>query len=99
LTTKKSNSKSVEQLIKNVLRRKNSIQTKQVKLPKILVVTTFPPRECGIATYSQDLVKSLNSKFKKSFDIKICALENGNHCYEIPMIWQTQTPMSLGGAT
>jgi glycosyltransferase involved in cell wall biosynthesis len=82
LTTQKSNSKSVEQLIKNVLRRKNSIPTKQVKLPKILVVTTFPPRECGIATYSQDLVKALNTKFKKSFDLKICALENGNHCYE-----------------
>jgi hypothetical protein len=48
-----------------------------VKLPEILFITTFPPRECGIATYSQDLIKSLNNKFKNSFNIKICALESG----------------------
>jgi glycosyltransferase involved in cell wall biosynthesis len=54
---------------------------KDKKVPKILIITTYPPRECGIATYSQDLIKSLNNKFKKSFDIKICALENGNHTY------------------
>lgn len=47
------------------------------KLPEILFITTFPPRECGIATYSQDLIKSLNNKFKNSFKIKICALESG----------------------
>lgn len=96
LTIPKNNSKSVQQLIKNVLSRKNSIQTKQIKLPKILMVTTFPPRECGIATYSQDLVKSLNTKFKRSFDIKICALENGNHCYgnDVDYILQTNNPIS-----
>ncbi|WP_395043316.1 glycosyltransferase, partial [Flavobacterium sp.] len=60
------------------------------------MVTTFPPRECGIATYSQDLVKSLNTKFKRSFDIKICALENGNHCYgnDVDYILQTNNPIS-----
>jgi glycosyltransferase involved in cell wall biosynthesis len=47
-----------------------------IKLPEILFITTFPPRECGIATYSQDLIKSLNNKFKNSFKIKICALES-----------------------
>ena len=96
LTTQISNSKSVEQLIKNVRRRKNNSQTKQVKLPKILVVTTFPPRECGIATYSQDLVKALDAKFKKSFDIKICALENGKHNYEnnVDYVLETNNPNS-----
>jgi glycosyltransferase involved in cell wall biosynthesis len=45
-------------------------------LPEILFITSYPPRECGIATYSQDLIFALNNKFRKSFDIKICALES-----------------------
>lgn len=46
------------------------------KTPELLVMTTYPPRECGIATYSQDLIFALNNKFEKSFAIKVCALEN-----------------------
>lgn len=48
------------------------------KLPEILIVTTYPPRECGIATYSQDLVSALNETFTRSFSIKIVALELEN---------------------
>ncbi|MFV8342997.1 glycosyltransferase [Flavobacterium sp. XS2P39] len=53
------------------------------ELPEILFITTYPPRECGIATYSQDLIKALNNKFQKSFKIKICPLESNNeqHAY------------------
>jgi glycosyltransferase involved in cell wall biosynthesis/uncharacterized protein YyaL (SSP411 family) len=50
-------------------------------LPEIVFITSYPPRECGIATYSQDLIFALNNKFRKSFDIKICALENQNDNY------------------
>jgi glycosyltransferase involved in cell wall biosynthesis len=58
------------------------------KLPEILFITTFPPRECGIATYSQDLIKSINNKFKNSFNIKICALETATekHQYDDPSV-------------
>lgn len=70
-----------------------------VKLPEILFITTFPPRECGIATYSQDLIKSLNSKFKNSFNITICAFESGaeKHHYEEPIkyILNTDQPKAL----
>lgn len=45
-------------------------------VPEILFITSFPPRECGIATFSQDLVLAIKNKFRKSFDLKICALEN-----------------------
>src|SRR6476660_8733548 len=45
-------------------------------LPKILFITSYPPRECGIATYSQDLIMALSKKFSNSFNIGICALES-----------------------
>jgi glycosyltransferase involved in cell wall biosynthesis len=53
-------------------------------LPEILFLTTFPPRQCGIATYSEDLIKAMNNQFVYSFDIKICALETNKekHTYE-----------------
>ncbi|WP_309641150.1 glycosyltransferase [Flavobacterium sp.] len=53
------------------------------QLPQILCITSYPPRECGIATYSQDLIIALQNKFDQSFDVKICALElkNDNHPY------------------
>jgi glycosyltransferase involved in cell wall biosynthesis len=49
---------------------------KTISMPEVLVITSYPPRECGIATYSQDLVKALNNKFESSFNISICALES-----------------------
>lgn len=52
----------------------------EMRLPRILFITSYPPRECGIATYSQDLVRSLKNKFNNSFELSICALEcEGEH--------------------
>ena len=51
-------------------------------LAEILFISSFPPRECGIATYSQDLIKVLNNKFGNSFDLKVCALESGKANYQ-----------------
>jgi glycosyltransferase involved in cell wall biosynthesis len=51
-----------------------SVQTQ----PQVLLVTSFPPNECGIATYSQDLVQALRTQFKNSFAVTICALETQN---------------------
>ena len=54
--------------------------------PEIVVITTYPPRQCGIATYSQDLIAALNNQYVDSFSMKICALENKNekHTYTDP---------------
>jgi len=57
---------------------------KVAKLPEILFLTSYPPRECGIATYSQDLIKALDNKFSNSFSLKVCALESGNTNYDYP---------------
>jgi len=48
----------------------------QQDLAEILIISSYPPRECGIATYSQDLIKALNNKFSSSFNINVCAVEN-----------------------
>jgi len=67
-------------------------------LPEILIVSSYPPRECGLATYSQDLIKALNDKFENSFSIKVCALQSGNEKYEYPekvqFVMDTRTPKS-----
>ncbi len=75
-----------------------NFQNRESVLPEILFITTFPPRECGIATYSQDLIFALNNKFEKSFNIKICALENETEQYkytdDVAYKLQTDNPNS-----
>ncbi|MDR3706015.1 MAG: glycosyltransferase [Paludibacteraceae bacterium] len=51
---------------------------------EILFITSYPPRECGIATYSEDLIKALNNKFSHSLSFKVCALESGDAHYSYP---------------
>jgi glycosyltransferase involved in cell wall biosynthesis len=67
-------------------------------LPEILIITSYPPRECGIATYSQDLIFALNNKFTKSFDLTICALESEfdkhNYSNEVDYILETDNKNS-----
>ena len=56
---------------------------KQV-LPEILFITSYPPRECGIATYSQDLIKAIEEKFGLNFSLKIAALNPKDTYYNYP---------------
>jgi glycosyltransferase involved in cell wall biosynthesis len=51
---------------------------------EVLFVTSYPPRACGIATYSQDLINSIKNKFSQSTSIKICALEAGRENFDYP---------------
>jgi len=72
----------IEQLSSQAITETNDV------LPEILVLTTFPPRQCGIATYSQDLIKALNDHYVDSFSIRICALETDKeqHSYNDPAV-------------
>lgn len=47
-----------------------------MKKLKLLFICSYPPRQCGIATFSQDLLTSLKKCFGASIDIEVCALEN-----------------------
>ena len=58
------------------------VPTDENVLPEILFVTTYPPRECGIATYSEDLIQALKKQFVYSFSIKVCAIENDNELHD-----------------
>ena len=53
----------------------------KTKLPELLFISSFPPRECGIATYSHDLVRALDTKLSNSFTLKICPLESENEIH------------------
>ena len=55
----------------------------EVHVPEIVFITSYPPRECGIATYSQDLIEALREQFDQSFKCSICALESDSekHSY------------------
>ena len=66
---------------KKRFRLRSDIKKPKRNLPKILLIATYPPRECGIATYTNDLKNALENKFEHCFDIKICALDSGTEGY------------------
>jgi len=51
---------------------------------EILVLTSYPPRECGIATFSKDLIDAMNQDIKEVFNVRVCALENGMRGWKYP---------------
>lgn len=42
----------------------------------ILHVSTYPPRKCGIATFTQDLLNAMNKRFNPSITSKILVMNN-----------------------
>lgn len=42
----------------------------------IVYISTYPPRECGIATFTEDLVKSFDSLYWPREESKVVALDN-----------------------
>ena len=62
----------------------NTIVNHENTQAEVLFISSYPPRECGIATYSQDLVKALKNKFIHSFSTRVCALETGETTYTYP---------------
>jgi glycosyltransferase involved in cell wall biosynthesis len=51
---------------------------------KILMICSYPPRECGIATFSQDIVNVIEKVFGDNLQVEICALQNDNYDFLYP---------------
>ena len=57
-----------------------NIQKKEVS--NILYLSSFPPRECGIATFTKDLTSAMDHKFNPALKSKILAInDNGSSIY------------------
>jgi glycosyltransferase involved in cell wall biosynthesis len=59
----------------------------QHRQSKILFVSTFPPKKCGIASFTQDLIRAIEREMPANFSIGVCALEKKtNHAlYRYPV--------------
>lgn len=65
--------------------KRRSVQSERDRTndkPEIIFISSFPPKVCGIATYTQDLIKSLRSKFGDSFNVVVCPIETEVENYE-----------------
>lgn len=68
---------------------------------KVLCITTYPPRECGIATFAQDLLRAIHTKFGESYSIKVCAVESDEekHTYTEEVEYKLNTSDASAYAT
>jgi glycosyltransferase involved in cell wall biosynthesis len=63
---------------------------------EVLFVTSYPPRACGIATFSQDMVNAIRKIFGATFSPGICALEepdrHPSYPPEVKYVLDTRSP-------
>lgn len=48
----------------------------QIDTYRVLFISTYPSRECGLATFSKDLIESIQDKFHQSCEIDVCAIDH-----------------------
>ena len=49
---------------------------------KMLIVSSYPPRECGLATFSHDVLNSVKKVFGNTLPIEVCALQNDKQLFK-----------------
>jgi len=57
-------------------------QMKAKKSKTILLMSSYPPRQCGLATFSSDVVNSVRLVFGDSLPIEVCALQKEENQFE-----------------
>ena len=66
----------------------------------IQIVSTYPPRRCGIGTFTRDLMNGLEN-FKGEVDrIRVAAIDKNSESYNIPVniVIEQYSPESLSNA-
>ncbi|MFV5695837.1 glycosyltransferase [Flavobacterium sp. LB3P122] len=48
------------------------------KVIKMLLISSYSPRECGIATFSNDIVNAVKIVFGETLPVEVCALQNSD---------------------
>lgn len=51
---------------------------------KMLIISSYPPRQCGIATFTEDIIHSIATVFGDSLPIEVCALESNHNHFNYP---------------
>lgn len=49
---------------------------------KMLIVSSYPPRECGLATFSNDIANAVRIVFGDTLPIEVCALQNSDQQFK-----------------
>ena len=52
---------------------------------KVVFISSFPPRRCGIATFTSDLITSTAAAAKGEFEPLVVAMRTGDHKYDDPV--------------
>lgn len=48
----------------------------------MLIISSYPPRECGLATFSIDIVNSVGVVFGNTLPLEVCALQNDQSTFD-----------------
>jgi len=51
----------------------------------IRIVSTYPPKKCGIGTFSRDLATALGNFIREVGSVRVAAIDNGDGPYTIPI--------------
>jgi glycosyltransferase involved in cell wall biosynthesis len=51
----------------------------------VVFISSFPPRKCGIATFTSDLAKNVGAAAKGEFEPLVVSMSSENHKYEDPV--------------
>jgi hypothetical protein len=65
------------------------------RIRNVAFLSTYPPRECGLATFTQDLIQALDA-FDDLIKTKVIAVSNGGY-YNDPKVMAVLSQMELPG--